>query len=204
MNILAIGAHPDDIELGCGGTLARYHAQGAKSYLLVMTKGEEGGAAEVRQKEQMTSLGILGGQTVFFADYADTGIPLDKELIERIETVLQEVQPHLIFAHYPEDTHQDHRTVAAATISATRHAKNVLFYEVQTTQHFTPTVFVDIGPQLETKLAALEAHASQTLKTNRQGLSMAEVARAVATFRGIQARVKHAEGFVPLRLLIGE
>ena len=120
MNILAIGAHPDDIELGCGGTLARYHTQGAKSYLLVMTKGEEGGAAEVRQKEQMASLGILGGQTVFFADYADTGIPLDKELIERIETVLQEVQPHLIFAHYPEDTHQDHRTVAAATISATR------------------------------------------------------------------------------------
>src|ERR671930_49976 len=105
MNILAIGAHPDDIDLGCGGTLARYHAQGAKSSLLVLTRGEEGGEAEVRQKEQLASLSFLGGQTAFFADYADTRIPLDKELIDRIETVLKEVQPHLIFVHYPDDTH---------------------------------------------------------------------------------------------------
>lgn len=204
MRILAIGAHPDDIEFGCGGTLIKYHARGAKSYLLVMTRGEEGGEAEVRQKEQMDSLRILGSEAVFFADYADTRIPLDKEAIGRIEDVLKEIRPHMIFVHYPEDTHQDHRTVAAATVSATRNAKNVLFYEGPTTDNFTPSVFVDVGPQLEAKIASLQAHASQIMKTNIEGLSILEIARAAATFRGIQAKVRHAEGFVPLRLLIGE
>jgi LmbE family N-acetylglucosaminyl deacetylase len=202
MKILAIGAHPDDIEFGCGGTLAKYHAQGAKSYLLVMTRGEAGGEREVRQKEQEESLRLLGGETVAFAGYRDTRIPLDKEVIGRIEEVLQKTQPDMIFVHHPEDTHQDHRTVAAATVSATRNARNVLFYEGPTSEHFTPTVFVDISSHLETKVASLQAHASQVMKTNIDGLSIVEIARAAATFRGIQARVKQAEGFVPLRLLL--
>ena len=107
-----------------------------------------------------------------------------------------------IFVNYFEDTHQDHRYLAQATISATRYIKNVLFYEVPTTQNFTPNVFVEIGDVLEQKMSSLEAHTSQVLKTNIEDMSISEIARSCANFRGIQGRVKHAEGFVSLRLFV--
>jgi LmbE family N-acetylglucosaminyl deacetylase len=87
-------------------------------------------------------------------------------------------------------------------MTATRYTRNVLFYEGPTTQNFTPTVFVNIDSVLEKKMAALKAHSSQVMKTNIEGLSIIDVARASAHFRGIQGRAKNAEGFMPLRLFI--
>jgi len=107
-----------------------------------------------------------------------------------------------IFVHYGDDTHQDHRHLATCTVTATRYTRNVLFYEGPTTQNFTPTVFVNIGSVLDKKLDALRAHDSQVMKTNIEGLSILDVARSSAHFRGIQGRVRSAEGFVPLRLFI--
>ena len=129
-------------------------------------------------------------------------MPLDKELIARIEEVIKVVIPEIIFVHYFDDTHQDHRTLSQATTSATRYIKNVLFYEVPTTQNFAPTVFIDIDDALEEKIACLEAHFSQVTKTNIEGLTIVDIARAAAHFRGIQSRVKNAEGFVPLRVFL--
>ena len=74
MNILAIGAHPDDIEFGCGGTLLKYSEQGHKVYMLVLSKGDKGGDSEVRQKEQESSARILKIEKLFFSDYVDTEI----------------------------------------------------------------------------------------------------------------------------------
>jgi LmbE family N-acetylglucosaminyl deacetylase len=123
-------------------------------------------------------------------------------VIQRIEQVVRELDPDFIFVNFPDDTHQDHRHLAACTMTATRYTRNVLFYEGPTTQNFSPTVFVDIGPVLEDKAAALEAHESQFQKTNIEGLTIVDIIRASAHFRGIQGRVKNAEGFVPLRLFI--
>jgi LmbE family N-acetylglucosaminyl deacetylase len=78
----------------------------------------------------------------------------------------------------------------------------VLFYEGPTTQNFSPTVFVDIDPVLERKIDALKAHQSQVMKTNIEGLTIVDIIRSSAHFRGIQGRVRNAEGFVPLRLFI--
>ena len=89
-----------------------------------------------------------------------------------------------------------------STITATRYTKNVLFYEGPTTQNFAPTVFVDIQQALDRKIQALEAHVSQVKKTNIEGISIADLVRSSAHFRGIQGRVKTAEGFLPLRLFI--
>lgn len=202
MNILAIGAHPDDIEFGCGGTLIKYLRKGHKIYLLVMTRGELGGEEHVRSEELKRSAEIMGATDVFHHDYPDTHLHLDKELIGRIEDVIKIVSPHFILVHYYDDTHQDHRVLAKATVSATRYIKNVLFYEVPTTQNFTPTVFIDINDELEDKITCLEAHASQVMKTNIEGLSIVDIARSAANFRGIQGRVSTAEGFIPLRLFI--
>lgn len=202
MNILAIGAHPDDIEFGCGGTLIKYARKGHDIYMLVMTRGELGGDAEVRTKELWRSAEIIGAKDVFHHDYPDTHLHLDKDLIGRIEDVIKVVSPEFIFVHYHDDTHQDHRVLAKATVSATRYIKNVLMYEVPTTQNFAPTVFIDIDDTVKDKVACLEAHASQVTRTNIEDLSIVDIARSAANFRGIQGRVRNAEGFIPLRLFI--
>ncbi len=199
MNILAIGAHPDDIEIGCGGSLIKYSRAGHNVYLLIMTAGEMGGDADIRKNEQLESAKVIEAKDVIFKDYPDTNLPLNKILISNIEAVVKKTKPELIFVNYTHDTHQDHRTLAKGTISATRYIKNVLFYEVPTTHDFNPSVYVDITDVIEQKVGCLEAHASQVMKTNIEGLSIVEIAKSSATFRGIQGRVKFAEGFVPLR-----
>lgn len=202
MNILAIGAHPDDIEIGCGGTLLKYKDKGFSVFLLVLTDGQFGASKEVRKQEQIRSSKILDANEVFWGGYSDTRFPLDRRSINTIEDVLRKINPQFIFVNYYDDTHQDHRYLAEATISATRYIKNVLFYEVPTTQNFSPNVFVDINDVLEKKISLLKAHESQVMKTNIEDLSIAEIAKSSANFRGIQGRVKYAEGFRSLRLFI--
>jgi LmbE family N-acetylglucosaminyl deacetylase len=202
MNILAIGAHPDDIEYGCAGTLVKYADRGHRILLMILTGGEEGGSGDERQREQSAAAEIIGAQQVFWGGYRDTQLPLNKELIDKIEEVLVEVKPDLILVNYGDDTHQDHRILTEATMSATRYVRNVLFFEGPTTQNFNPQVFVDISDTLERKFQALKAHGSQVMKTNIENMSIVELARANATFRGIQGRAKFAEAFAPLRLFI--
>ena len=202
VNILAIGAHPDDIEFGCGGTLIKYSQKGHRLFMLVMTEGGFGAQTATRVKEQMDSKEIMGVEKIFWGEYADTHLVVDKELIGKIEDVIEEVTPDFIFCNFPDDTHQDHRHLAQAIMSATRYIRNVLFYEGPTTQNFKPHVFVDIAETLDLKIKALKAHKSQVMKTNIEDLSIVEVARSSANFRGIQGRVKFAEAFHSLRLFI--
>jgi len=202
MNILAIGAHPDDIEYGCAGTLIKYAERGHHIYLMVLTSGQEGGSSEIRKQEQENAAELMSVQKIFWGGYHDTQLPLNKELIEKIEEVLGEVNPDLILVNYGDDTHQDHRILTQATMSATRYVRNVLFFEVPTTQNFNPQVYVDISDTLERKSQVLNAHASQVMKTNIEDMYIIELAQANATFRGIQGRVKFAEAFAPLRLFI--
>ena len=202
MNILAIGAHPDDIEFGCGGALVKYSDRGHRLSLLVMTGGGLGGDESVRTEEQKASSAVLGVAEMFWGGYQDTLIQVDKDVISNIENVISNVAPDLIFCHYPDDTHQDHRHLSQAVISATRYVRNVLFYEGPTTQNFNPQIFVDISTTLDRKVEALEAHSSQVNKTNIKGLTIVELARSTANFRGTQGRVKYAEAFASLRLFI--
>ena len=202
MNILAIGSHPDDIEFGCGGTLIKYARKGHAVSLLVMTEGSQGGDPGLRRAEQERAAAILGARKVLWGDYRDTEIPAGGPLIHRLEETVRAVAPDFIFVHYQDDTHQDHRHLASATFSATRYTRNVLCYEGPTTQNFTPSVYVDVEPVLEDKMAALRAHESQVMKTNIENLSIVDIARSSAHFRGIQGRVRNAEAFSPVRLFI--
>lgn len=203
MKIVAVGAHPDDIEFGCGGTLAGFIKKGHEVTLLILTQGDRGGDREIRKKEQEDAAKVLQAKKIIWGKYNDTELtPNMNELIQDIEEVIKSISPDLTFVNYFDDTHQDHRTLAEATISATRYVKNVLFYEGPTTQNFSPSIFFDITPTIETKMNLLQAHKSQVAKTNIEGLSILDIARSTAIFRGIQARVKWAEGFVPLRYLL--
>jgi LmbE family N-acetylglucosaminyl deacetylase len=203
MKILAIGAHPDDIEAGCAGTLAKYARNGHEIFMLVMTEGGMGGEGKTRKEEQIASAEILGPRELIWGGYADTQLtPNANQLVQTIEEAIKRVSPDFIFVHYDDDTHQDHRALAKATISATRYVRNVLFYEGPTTQNFSPTVFVDIKNDMDKKIAMLLAHGSQVKKTNIEGVTIADMIRSTAVFRGIQGRVQLAEAFVPLRIFV--
>jgi LmbE family N-acetylglucosaminyl deacetylase len=140
---------------------------------------------------------------MIWGGYNDTLLtPHMNRMVHDIETVLKKIVPDFIFVHYEDDTHQDHRALAKATVSATRYIRNVIFYEGPTTQNFAPTLFVDIRETIDEKFAMLLAHRSQVRKTNIEGLSITDVVRSTAVFRGIQGRVPYAEAFVPLRLFI--
>lgn len=199
---LAIGCHPDDIEIGCGGTVAKWVANGIEFFFMVMTLGESGGMPELRKEEQEKSATGLGVKKLFWGDYPDTKLPLDSTLITDIEKVIREVGPEVVFVHYDKDTHQDHRILATAAITASRSTLNLLFYEGPSSYAFTPTVFVDISDNIDKKFDSLNAHASQVNKTNISGLSIADISEANAIFRGVESRVKYAEAFVPFRFFI--
>jgi len=201
MNILAIGPHPDDIEFGCGGALIKYAKAGHKVSLLVLTSGGIGGDSSIRMKEQEDSIKHLKAENLFWGGFEDTELVDNRQLILKIEEVVEKVKPDLVFLNYLDDVHQDHRASSNAGVSATRYVTEVLFFEVPTTRNFEPDIFVDIGDILDEKLNLLKAHASQIDKTKIEGLTILESVTSCATFRGFQGRVKYAEGFKALRIL---
>lgn len=201
MNILAIGAHPDDIEFGCGGTLIKYAQKGHNVYLLVLTMGGIGGEPETRKNEQEQAVEFIQAKQVFWGDFQDTELNTNKKVISAIDGVINQTKPQVVFFNFFDDTHQDHRAVAQASTSATRYVKEVLYYEVPTSQGFQPDIFVDIGDVLEKKLELLKIHASQVDKTKVENLTILDSTQSCAIFRGYQGRVKYAEGFKALRIL---
>src|SRR5262249_43383057 len=140
--------------------LTKYAERGHAVYLFVASDGSLGGDGAVRRHEQQDSALIIGARDVYWGDYRDTEIPLNRE-----------TEPRMIFVNYPEDTHQDHRNLAQGTLSATRYVPNFLFYEGPTSVNFTPNCFTDVEKVLDKKLACLEAHRSQVAKTNIEDLS---------------------------------
>ena len=201
MNILAIGAHPDDIEFGCGGTLLKYSRGGHNIFLLVLTEGSFGGEPSIRMKEQEEVANLMKAKGLFWGGFKDTELVDNRELISKIEGVMQEVRPNIVFLNYSDDVHQDHRAASHAGVSATRYIEEVLFYEVPTTQNFEPDIFVNIQDILDEKLGLLKTHVSQVDKTRVMNLTILESAESCANFRGFQGRVKYAEGFKALRIL---
>jgi len=143
----------------------------------------------------------MGAKEVFWGTFRDTELKDNRQLISRIDEVISKVKPDTVFLNYYEDGHQDHRAASEAGISAARYVKEVLFYEVPTTQRFEPDIFVDIQEVMDRKSKLLELHASQLDKTRVKNLTIIESANACATFRGYQGRVKYAEGFKALRVL---
>ena len=170
MKILALGAHPDDIDIGCAGNLLKYVDSGHDLYLMVMTMGDKGGSTQIRKEEQIKSAEILKARDLIWGGYKDTELsPNMNKLVSDIENLLNKIKPDFFFVNYSDDSHQDHRSLCRAAISASRYIRNVLFYEVPTTQNFSPSVFVDIRDTIDGKINSLLAHKSQVTKTNIEG-----------------------------------
>jgi len=198
VNVLSVGAHPDDIELGCGGALLAHRRAGDRVAMLVMTTGEQGPqAARSRVEEQEDAAHLLGAE-LFWGGFEDGAVPEGRAAIDVVQEVARATQANIVYTHSPKDTHQDHRATAVASLAAARRLSRVLMYESPTTTSFAPSTFVDVKGLVESKIDVLRAHVSQVLKN---GLVDLEAVEAQARYRGFQARIRQAEAFESDRFL---
>lgn len=194
--IIAVGAHPDDVELGCGGTIKAVTAAGKKVIAVYLTKGEKSGNPNTRMSESKKALSILGVTDVFFGDFKDTEIPGSHEAIKFLEDIYDKYHPDTVLTHTTNDTHQDHRQIAWLSLSAFRNVSKLLAYETpRVLGQFSPNYFVDISGYIRFKWDALQCHLTQKSKRYLNYESMVNL----SSFRGSQVGLLAAEAFEVIR-----
>ncbi len=208
-NILVVGAHADDVEIGCGGTVARHVEKGDNVILLVMAESsytyyngtvlrtlEEGEAEEKRAAK------VLGVKLINLG-FKTKNVPYSSESIEAINKIIDDYNIDTIYTHWYHDTHQDHSRTTQSVISAGRYVRNILVYEPEypagrSYLGFWNQYYVDITSTFEIKMDALKCHESQVKK---YGDSFMEAVEARARHRGYEIGTRYAECFEVLRLL---
>lgn len=218
MNILAVGCHPDDIEVGCAGTLIKYKKAGHKVTVCHVANGNLGhGRIEpeelrvIRAKEAK-SIEELTGIEVLTCDIGDLLVYNgDKRQRDLVIDVIRKVQPDVIITHSPQDYMPDHNAVSklvfdASFAASVPHYKTAVpdtagltpIYYMDTVQgiHFLPTDYVDISDTIEMKLQMLNCHISQMeWMREHDNVDFAETVRICGRFRGLQCGANYAEGF---------
>ena len=194
--VLAIGAHPDDVEIGAGGTLLGHHHAGHQVAILTMTQGARGGLEERRAEESSNSARILGAD-LYLEDLDDTRISEGDPTITAMSRVIEQVEPTILYTHSIHDVHQDHRNTHRAAIVAGRGVGRVYcFQSPSATVEFGPSLFVGIDEQLSGKLAAIGAFVSQTMV--RDYLEP-DLISSTARYWGRFAQARYAEAFEVVR-----
>lgn len=159
--VLAIGAHPDDVEIAIGGILSRHVEAGDTVVVLVMTDGEEGGPRAQRLSEAEQAATVLGARLIF-GHLRDTLVGERADAISVIEAAVSQWRPQVVYTHTLADKHQDHRTVHRATMVAARAVPNVYGYQAPSSDmQFHPQTFVDITDHFDRKVRLVEAHRTQ-------------------------------------------
>ena len=199
-SVLALGAHPDDLELGCGATLAKLAAQGVSVTAVILSEGSRGARADLdRTAETRQALLTLGVATVIQESFPDTRLHEHlNELIAAIEGHVHACSPDRVYTMFDGDRHQDHRAVFQASAVACRRIPQILGYETPSSYpNFVPTVFEQVDDFIEQKVAALKMHGSQGTRLYMHE----EKIRSAAHFRGVQVDLGQTEGFIPYKLV---
>lgn len=192
--ILAIGAHPDDIELGCGGFIMKAKDSGAKVYGLTLTKGENGHIGNGNRKHEAENTARFMEMDGFWImDLKDTGLKENIPMIKNIiEDKIKETGAKIILTHTGIDIHSDHQAAFEATKEAARNAATVLCYEdVSTPREFVPNYYADVTDYIDDKLKLITFHKTQQDKTYMDP----SVLKGRAAHRGLQSGVAYAEAF---------
>ena len=159
--VLAVGAHPDDVEIGIGGILLRHASQGHRVTVLTLTGGEAGGVVADRASESQRAAELLSARLIHAA-LTDTSVSEGGSTIGTILEVVEEIRPSTVYTHTIRDVHQDHRNAHSATLVAARGISRIFCYQApSTTVEFKPTRFVAIDEFLEGKLEVIQAYTSQ-------------------------------------------
>ena len=160
--VLAIGAHPDDVEIGVGGILCKHTQLGDRVAILTLSGGAAGGKASNRIREAELAAAKLGAE-LYLGDLPDTRISDGIDTIRTLERTIAKVRPSIVYTHSVHDAHQDHRSTHTATLVAARTVPRIFAYQTPSaTIDFRPNRFVPIDHQFERKLELIEAYASQT------------------------------------------
>lgn len=211
LRIVAIGAHPDDIELACGGTLARAVANEHEVMMVVVTgkSSTDHHDKYIRTddealNEQKKACKTLGIDNLKVLEFEDQQVPYSVELVSKLDTIINEFDPDIIFTHFVFDTHQDHVRTAHSTLSAARRQNTILLYEPINPSgrgyvSFRPQVYIDITDSIDIKIEALKVHESQYKKYGKEWI---EALKARAKYRGFEMGCKYAECFEIVRMEI--
>ena len=159
--VLAIGAHPDDVEIGCGGALVKHVQHRDRLHVLTLSRGAAGGDVNLRAVEAQQAAKLLGAK-LEMANLRDTEIDPGADTIKIIEAAIRNLEPTHVYTHSIEDTHQDHRAVHTASLVAARSVPNVYCYQTpSSTVDFKPHRFVDITNVIQQKIELIGAYKSQ-------------------------------------------
>lgn len=210
MKILAVGAHLDDIEIACGGTLAKAIENGHEVKVLIMSRSgytnKEGFVQRSDERavaEGTSALHVLGIEDIEILGFATKDIPWESDVVNAIDLCIDKYNPDIIFTHHPFDTHQAHVGVSNATVSAARRRNTVFFYEPITPSGrsyvaFRPQLYVDISSTIDKKNASLREHKTEYNKFGAE--DWIEGVHARCGFRGYEIGKKYAEAFEVLRI----
>lgn len=203
---LIIGAHPDDPETGCGGTMILLRQAGYEVVSVYMTKGQGGivgkshdEAAEIRTREGINACKILDARPIFMSQI-DGNCEINKSRYVEMRELIAAEQPDIVFTHWPIDSHPDHRVCSLLVYDAWRrldYCFNLYYFEVMSgtqTQLFQPTDYVDITAVATQKREACYCHESQNIVPLYE-----EWHETMERFRGLEFRCKYAEAFIHLR-----
>lgn len=201
--VLVIGAHPDDPESMCAGTMLKLKAMGAEVVAVYFTSGEAGivgktheQARTIRQAEARKACEVLGVRAVFMTQ-TDGNAEVNKERYAEMKALIEAEQPDMVITHWPIDSHRDHRVCSILVYDAWRmtgRGFDLYYSEVMTgmqTQNFTPTLWVDITDYRDKKIEAYLCHESQEI----DGV-IKEYHDTMERMRGMECQAKYAEAFV--------
>jgi len=217
LNILAVGAHPDDIELQCAGTLALYAKQGHAVFMAVATNGDKGNfdvemeeLARVREAEFRASCAVIGAAPIWMG-YPDELLENTMENRLAFVEMIRKVDPDLVITHGANDYHPDHRYTHqlvwdALTLAGVAHirtetsaaSRQVALYFMDNLGgvDFQPAELVDITEVIGLKKEMLAKHASQIrIFKDLLGVDLLDMVETTGKFRGYQAGSVYAEGF---------
>lgn len=218
MNVLAIGCHPDDLEIACAGTLARYASRGDKVIMCHVANGNLGHAVimpqelrHIRTKEAENAAKIIGAESVNI-DVADMCVEaMQTETINKLIEVIRYAKPDLIITHNPDDYMRDHQQTSQLAFHASfgssiphietaTQAYNeivpIFYMDTLAGINFIPTEYVDITDTIELKLRALACHDSQIKwMLDHDKIDFIDFVRICSKYRGLQCGVTYAEGF---------
>lgn len=176
MNILAIGAHFDDVELGCGGALAKHAQNGDNVYVYVATVSgfsnqynQTVRSSEIALGEAQVAMQVLGVKELICGKFKTLEIEFVDELNIEILKIVQEKKIDKVYAHWIGDIHHDHQAVAKASLHSCRHVPRLLMYRsnwYHSTMEFRGNFYIDITKQWDTKEQAIQAHATEMDRTS--------------------------------------
>ncbi len=208
MNILAIGAHFDDVELGCGGTLAKHARSGDAVYVYVATvsgfanfRNKTIRSNTVARREANQAMEVLGARELICGGFKTLQVEFVDALNAEIVRIVEEKKISLVFSHWPSDIHHDHQAVGKASIHSCRHVPRQLLYRsnwYHSTEDFRGNFYVDVTDTWKFKEKAIRAHASEFERTGRKWTGFF---RNEAENAGQRIGVKYAEVFEVLKWL---